>query len=109
MGTLSTLRTDEVPVSRSTRIVGAERARPRAKFTANVVLPTPPLPEATGIMRRIGGQLTPSAGPARPLRPSRQCACAHLRRVQQANRHEDADRMKAAPEAASPLVLLLAA
>ena len=45
------LRTDEVPVSRSISTVGARRESASAKLTANVVLPTPPLPEATGMIR----------------------------------------------------------
>src|SRR5580765_3692853 len=49
------LRIEEVPVSRSTRTVGATVERDRAKLTANVVFPTPPLPEETVMIRLMRG------------------------------------------------------
>src|SRR4051812_18581231 len=48
------LRMAEVPVSRSTRIVRPCRESASAKLIANVVLPTPPLPDETGMIRLIG-------------------------------------------------------
>ncbi|BCW92261.1 MAG: hypothetical protein KatS3mg007_0155 [Thermoanaerobaculum sp.] len=50
-GTSMVLRTEEVPVSRSTSTVGATRAKAKEKFTAKVLFPTPPLPELTVRMR----------------------------------------------------------
>src|ERR1051326_1099133 len=49
------LRIAEVPVSRSTSTVRARRDRASAKLMANVVLPTPPLPDEMGMIR-LGGK-----------------------------------------------------
>src|SRR5690606_30970079 len=68
IGTRRVLRTDEVAVSRSTSTVGARLDSSSAKLTANVVLPTPPLPDATGRIRRGMGTGTLP----RPL-PPRHC------------------------------------
>src|SRR5437016_522193 len=47
------LRMAEVPVSRSIRTVRPWRERAREKLMAKVVLPTPPFPEETGMIRLI--------------------------------------------------------
>src|ERR1051325_5330872 len=60
MGRSIALRMADVPVSRSTRTVRPWRARAREKLMANVVLPTPPLPDEIGMMRLIA-----IAGPQR--------------------------------------------
>ena len=70
IGTRSELRTDEVAVSRSMRMVGARCDRASAKWTAKVVFPTPPLPEATGIIRLgIEGLSLPAPDARPPRRP----------------------------------------
>src|SRR5260370_7240857 len=48
------LRIADVPVSRWTRIVRPCAARASAKLMANVVLPTPPLPDEIGMIRFTG-------------------------------------------------------
>src|ERR1051326_7484031 len=51
MGTSMALRIADVPVSRSTSTTLPCRERASEKLMANVVLPTPPLPEETGMIR----------------------------------------------------------
>src|SRR5438067_3491625 len=51
MGTSMALRMAEVPVSRSTSTVRPWRESASEKLMANVVFPTPPLPDETGMIR----------------------------------------------------------
>jgi len=58
IGTSMALRIAEVPVSRSTRIVRPRRESASAKLMANVVLPTPPLPDEMGMIRLMAASLS---------------------------------------------------
>ena len=54
-------------MSRSTRIVGANRESESAKLVATVVFPTPPFPEETGMIL-FGIGLWEASTPPAPIR-----------------------------------------